>query len=147
MILISHRGNYKGSNPKNENAPSQIDRVLSLGFDCEIDVWMINDQFFLGHDCPHYRIDISFLYLRLNHLFLHAKNIEVLNELSKSKTFHFFAHANDPFVVTSQGIIWCYPSKKPFKCGINLFPEKNNLSKNDLKDVYGICSDYIELYR
>jgi hypothetical protein len=147
MVLISHRANYSGPDKENENSPFQIDKVLSMGFYCEIDVWVTDyAKIFLGHDKPEHNVGFEFLLDRYKQLYIHAKNGEALKLLSKSTIFHFFAHSNDEFVVTSKGEIWCYPSKTPIKFGINLMPEWNNLTTEDLKDVFGICSDYIGRY-
>ena len=59
MILISHRGNLEG--PSNlENHPDQIQKVLRLGFDCEIDLWREDNKWYLGHDYPEHEVNINF---------------------------------------------------------------------------------------
>ena len=45
MKLIAHRGNINGPNPEMENNPEYILNTLSLGYDCEIDVHLINNNF------------------------------------------------------------------------------------------------------
>jgi len=50
MILISHRGNVSGPNPKMENSPLFIQSALEQGFNVEIDVWYKDKKFYLGHD-------------------------------------------------------------------------------------------------
>ena len=148
MILISHRANFNGPDKNKENSPRQIDEVLSVGLNCEIDVWVVDGQnLFLGHDRPIYGVDLGFLFERRDKLYIHAKNEDALQFFSKHHSFHFFSHHDDRFVVTSQGQIWCYPSKSPIKFGINLMPEWNGLTKEDLKDVFGICSDYIGIFQ
>ena len=67
MINISHRGNLSGPDPETENSPKQIYKVLNLGYHCEIDLWKINDKFWLGHDEPVYLID-EVLLLSLIHI-------------------------------------------------------------------------------
>ena len=52
MHLISHRGNLSGPDVKLENNPLQIQKVLDLGYECEIDVWYIGGDYLLGHDEP-----------------------------------------------------------------------------------------------
>ena len=39
MILISHRGNIEGKQPKLENKPEYISKALELGYNVEIDIW------------------------------------------------------------------------------------------------------------
>lgn len=69
MILISHRGNRTGPNKDQENKPIFIDDALNKGFDCEIDIRMVDDQLYLGHDEPQYKIDIWWLYERRHKFF------------------------------------------------------------------------------
>ena len=40
MILVSHRGNLSGPDPDKENNPTQINKTLDLGYDCEVDLWI-----------------------------------------------------------------------------------------------------------
>ena len=61
MILISHRGNIDGKILETENHPDYIDKAISLGYDVEIDIWMVNGVFFLGHDEPQYKIILDWL--------------------------------------------------------------------------------------
>ena len=56
MILISHRGNLNGKIPENENCPDYIDKAIHSGYDVEIDIWMIDNELFLGHDGPQYKV-------------------------------------------------------------------------------------------
>ena len=59
MILISHRGNVDGPNPEKENHPSYIDMTIKAGYNVEIDVWYIDNNWYLGHDAPQYIIKTS----------------------------------------------------------------------------------------
>ena len=58
---IAHRGNVNGKNESRENSPDYIMEAISLGFYAEIDVWVINDKIYLGHDGPQYEIQKDFL--------------------------------------------------------------------------------------
>jgi len=68
MILISHRGNIDGKIENLENSPVYIDQSLSLGYDVEIDVWVVEGVLFLGHDKPQYDITQDWLNKRYKHL-------------------------------------------------------------------------------
>ena len=70
MILISHRGNVNGKTNQ-ENKPEYIRSALFQGYDVEIDVWYVDDKFYLGHNFPQYEIEESFLYNAK--LWCHAK--------------------------------------------------------------------------
>ena len=61
MILISHRGNFKGRNPEKENHPDYIKDAIERGYHVEVDVWVNNGIFYLGHDEPQWRVDVDFL--------------------------------------------------------------------------------------
>lgn len=63
MIIISHRGNLYGPDKENENEnkPEQIQKVLDLGYYVEIDVWLIDEKLYLGHDFPQYETNLTFL--------------------------------------------------------------------------------------
>ena len=107
MILIAHRGNTKGRNLEAENSPKYIQEALDAGYHVEVDVWLKNDKFFLGHDNPKYEIDISFL--KGSKFFCHAKNIEALHAMLETPNIHCFWHEGDFCTLTSQGYVWKYP--------------------------------------
>jgi|TARA_R110002020_G_scaffold438007_2_gene648416 hypothetical protein len=123
MIRIAHRGNTKGCNKALENDPSYIDAATSLGHHCEVDVWFISGNFYLGHDEPAYPTDIDFL--ENDKLVCHAKNIEALHEMLKNPKVHCFWHEEDECTITSQGWVWKYPE---------IYLEGK---------LYGICSDWL----
>ena len=85
MILISHRGNIDGKKPHLENNPSYIDDAIDLGYDVEIDLWMIDGRTYLGHDEPQYEVDDAWLTERVDKLWVHCKNIELLKMISLLK--------------------------------------------------------------
>ena len=141
MFLISHRGNINGINKKKENDPDYINRAIELGYDVEIDVRIKNNQFFLGHDDPLYKVTNKFLLNKK--IWCHAKTIEALVALKKIKA-HYFWHQEDDYTITSKGYFWTYPGKKLVKNSICVLPEKFNIKNFKCS---GICSDYIENYK
>lgn len=143
MIFIAHRGCTHGPSNK-ENDPSFVNGALSLGFDVEIDVWKINDIYFLGHDKPTYEVDLEFL--ERPHLWCHAKNIDAISSLSINYKVHSFYHNEDDCVLTSRRYIWTYPGKQlAFNNSIAVLPER--MKDWDLSKASGICSDYISQYK
>ena len=56
MKLISHRGNINGKQTVKENRSSYILNAISEGFDLEVDVWFINNVWFLGRDRSDFKI-------------------------------------------------------------------------------------------
>jgi len=142
MINISHRGNINGRNVKKENSPEYILSALEQGYECEIDVWFIKDQWFLGHDNPTYKIDEDFL--KDKRLWCHAKSIGSLVEMLKESDIHCFWHQEDDVTLTSQQYIWTYPDKLIW--GGNAIAVLPELYNSDIERCVGICSDYIGRY-
>jgi hypothetical protein len=141
MKLIAHRGNTNGPNPTKENNPDYIIQTINQGYDCEIDVRYISNEYFLGHDHPDYKIDISFLLENKDRFWIHCKNFEAFDQLIQIKELNIFWHENDQYTLTSHQFIWAYPGKPTSDRCIILMPEWNNF----LYDKgYGICTDYVE---
>ena len=147
MILISHRGNIDGPNPENENKPSYIFDAIVKGYEVEVDFWFSNNKFYLGHDEPQYDIPIEWLENNYRKLWIHCKNVDAINKLHELDRggfyLNYFWHENDKVTLTSQGYLWAYPGVDCSN-GISVMPE---LAKDfKLKNVLGICSDYIINY-
>ena len=81
--LISHRGNINGKNELLENNPDYIEAALSKGYDVEIDLWIDNDGFYLGHDEPTYPITLDWLVERSLKLWVHCKDLKTIEELKR----------------------------------------------------------------
>lgn len=141
MKLISHRGNVNGKTSL-ENSPSYILDALKSGFDVEIDVWFFDEKIYFGHDCPLYIEPENFIDTYKNNIWLHAKNLDVLDCLKEKKCVYFW-HQNDDTTLTSNGYFWMYPGKKLLKNSIAVLPEQSNYNNFS---CYGICSDYIKNY-
>lgn len=145
MLLISHRGNLSGPNPKLENSPYYIQQALDKGFNVEVDVWCYEDIFYLGHDFPDYRIEKSFLENEM--LWCHAKSPLALEKMLSNPKIHCFWHQNDDFTLTSKGYIWTYPGKMILESrSIAVIPEYHP-EVWDISKAYGVCSDFIENYK
>lgn len=145
MKYIAHRGLFQGPDKNKENSPEQILLALSKGYDCEIDVWRIRDEWWLGHDGPTYKIDEEFL--GRHGLWIHCKNLDALYELSvRPVRYIYFWHQEDDFTLTSNEFIWTYPGKHLSNNSIAVVPERAKKSWEYAKSVsiYGVCTDYIE---
>jgi hypothetical protein len=144
MIFIAHRGNINGKTPE-ENSPLQIDISLDLGFHSEVDVWVVNNEIFLGHDEPQYKVNTQWLYKRRKLLWIHCKNKEALEYFSYyGGRFNYFWHDTDMATLTSLGYVWAYPGKQPIKGSIAVLPE---LFMDDFGVCRGICSNFIKKYK
>ena len=144
MKFISHRGNLNGANPNLENHPDYILDSITKGYDCEIDIRVINNVLYLGHDSPQYKIELSFLNSIKSNIWIHCKNIEAVL-FFRLKEFNFFWHENDKVTLTSQKNIWAFPGNQPIEMSIAVMPEIFN--ENNLNKCHGICSDYIFKYK
>lgn len=145
MVYICHRGKKNQHEPENEI--SNILNNISLGYDCEIDVWKVGDNLYLGHDYAKDEIDINFLLTNSKNLWCHAKNVEALNFMLKFKDLNCFWHQEDDYTLTSKGFIWVYPDKRLINESIAVMPENTSYSISDLQICYGICTDEVEYYK
>ena len=141
--LISHRGNLSGASPDSENTPLAIENAIINGYDCEVDLWLSNKKLHLGHDYPQTEISINFLEEAKKNLWIHCKNFESLEYLNKIGEHNYFWHQEDRFTITSKGYIWTYPGNI---VGNNSVIVDNEKKVSDYK-CYGVCSDYIEMYK
>ena len=145
MKFIAHRGLFNGPDANLENRTEQIVTALSLGYDCEIDLWVVDSKFFLGHDRPDFEIKENFL--NQQGLWIHAKNLSALRYLSETGLAYFW-HQSDDCVITSNGYIWTFPDKELTDRSIQLMPEWKDpaFERVEFKS-YGICSDYVEILK
>jgi hypothetical protein len=141
MKLIAHRGNIYGPNPELENKPEYILDAIKNGYDCEIDVRYLNNEYYLGHDNPDYKIELTFLLSLSEHLWIHCKNFEAFDQLIQLKELNIFWHQEDQYTLTSHLYIWAFPKSKTSKRSIILLPEQNNFL---FGEGYAICSDYVD---
>ena len=136
MLIVSHRGNINGPS-KDENTPDKIFDAIIQGFDAEVDVWLTDEGFYLGHDEPMYRVDYRFLLTP--GLWLHCKNEQALIELFPNEKMNVFCH-KEGIAITSRGYLFTAPGLPLINKSIAVMPE---LSKNwNIKTAYGICTDY-----
>lgn len=141
MIVISHRGNLNGPDSTTENSPRQILEAINAGFNVEIDVWFVDDSFYLGHDYPQYKIGDEFLLSIIDVAWLHCKNLDALEVLSQGDDlFNYFWHENDNYTITSTEKIWTLPGNKITKHSVCVLPERN--PEIDYSLAYGVCTDY-----
>jgi hypothetical protein len=145
MIKIAHRGNIEGPSEK-ENSPEHIKKAITLGFDAEIDVWLVGKKLWLGHDMPQYILSKNFLDKHKSNLWIHCKNLAALEYFVKTKEeYVYFWHEEDDYTLTSNHFIWTYPGKKVTSNSIIVIKDK--FVPEEALDVAGICSDYVGLIK
>lgn len=151
MKLISHRGNISGINPLKENSIDYVEEAISEGFDVEIDLWVVDGSFYLGHDDPKYYVPMSWLVKYKDVLWIHSKNMQALEEISTSSIdFNYFWHEQDRYTVTSKGIIWVLIGQFPCSNSVIVLPEAVSMYVEPtiyFDKCYGICSDVIQNYQ
>ena len=144
MKIISHRGNIRGRVPGRENSPSYIDCALGNGYDVEIDVSEYDNELWLGHDRPQYKISWNWISKRQKNLWIHCKNVEAAKTC---QIFQSFCHSSDPYSYTSNGKIWLHDLEKTFDQS-TIIPlldwEMIDSFKTHIENEvpYGICTDY-----
>ena len=141
MKLIAHRGLFEGPDKDLENNPNQIKTALSLGYDCEVDLWIVDNDFYLGHDYPQYHVTEDFV--KTNGLWIHAKNLAALRWLTDANLVYFW-HENDKFTLTSNNYIWSFPEQELTDRSVMLMPEWKDPEFKSLNlNCFAICSDYV----
>lgn len=144
MIKIAHRGNFSGPFPEMENRPDYIERAIEK-YDAEIDLWLIDNKFFLGHDKPQYHIKYDWLLERRRKLWIHCKNIGAIQYLAKQKgdDMNYFGHSLDSFVITSAGYVISIGLLASDVKTIIVMPEVFGININGLA-VGGVMTDYLQ---
>lgn len=147
MIKIAHRGNHNGRNIDLENSPSYVEAAISLGFDVEVDVWLIDGKWMLGHNFPKYHVPLSFL--ERSPIWTHAKNLIGYVSLYNNPKVHVFWHDKDEFTITNKGIKWAYEGVVTHD-GVVVMPERSIEITRMLRDEnfrpLGVCSDNFSLF-
>jgi hypothetical protein len=145
MIKISHRGNINGPVLDKENRPSYIDAAIQLGYEVEVDIRFINDEFWLGHDEPQYKVVVTWIKLRKDKLWIHCKDTESASELLKlDNGYKIFCHTNDPYVLTTTNHLWVHDLTTRVD-STSIIPL---IGLEDIKNYKGntpfaVCSDYV----
>jgi hypothetical protein len=145
MRYIAHRGLINGPHKQFENQPNTIRTALDQGYDAEIDLWVVDDRLYLGHDEPMYNVTVDFI--KTPGLWIHAKSLTAFHWLTASALdLNYFWHENDSYTLTSKGYIWAFPGKPLTDRCVMVMPESVDKSLATALDAncYAICSDYVE---
>jgi hypothetical protein len=146
MIYIAHRGLFLGPDKQKENHPEQISLAIELGYDCEIDIRVIDNKFYLGHDSSDYEVDEY--WLRSSKLWIHVKNKEALHWFYECQywKYNYFWHENDQYTLTSKGFVWTHPNSELLTSSILVMPEHVDATLNNAIQAkcFAICSDFVQ---
>jgi len=147
MKIISHRGNLKGSDLTTENTPKQIKLAIEKGFDVEIDVRVISNKIYIGHDKPEHKVSYKFISKYSLNLWIHCKNLDAFSFFKERNesvfcNYNYFWHDTDIITITSRGIPWCYPGTYlPNGITVHCGPDWTDAVKKNPK-ILGVCTDY-----
>jgi hypothetical protein len=142
MLKISHRGNLSGPSPR-ENHPFYIEEAIFAGFDVEVDIYLVDNQLWLGHDKPQYLTSKTFIDRYKDSLWIHCKNLEALEYFVNLKeNYKYFWHEEDSYTLTSNGLIWTYPGKPITDKSIIVLKGQDVAPSYQV--AFGICSDYVK---
>lgn len=139
MLFIAHRGNLKGPNPQNENEPDYLLSAITAGFNVEADAWLVDGQFFLGHDAPKYKTDRNFF--RNKKIWTHCKNASAFIQLSRLPDVNCFMHDKDEIALTTRGYLWSNTYCKVGDDRTVLVNLNSAWHSNINMDLFGVCSD------
>lgn len=154
MLYISYRGIYDGNNFEDANTPSQLGKALGMGFSCMIDVWKVDDKFYLGNDQP--LTEVTEKYLQGNRWWINARNtamqawLPAQNPKLYPNYFWFTMPTPPPAYVTASNGKLITPGTVPINNNSVIFlPEITDtacFSTVKLK-CFGICSNYLTFIR
>jgi hypothetical protein len=140
MRIISHRGIVENSEFL-ENSPEAIDFAIKQGFEVEIDVRMIGEDFFLGHDTPDYKVEFRWFRDRLTRIWIHCKDFESFAFFNAiGYEFNYFWHQEDDYTLTSDKTIWTYPGKEVYENSV-IVDLKLLEGLGQYEYAKGICTD------
>ena len=146
MILIAHRGNINGRNLNRENTVSYIEEAINKGYDVELDIRVIKNKVYTGHDNPIDNIDLNWLKKFKNRLWIHCKDTESLKYFSNLKDYNYFWHEKDQFTITSKGFILSHVNNNVKKLSGD-FIKIHFKNKKINGNFVGILSDYLLKYK
>ncbi len=101
MKLVAKRGIFEGPGSGEENTFEQVKLALSKGFDVEVDVWLVDGKFFLGHDGPKVEVDKTFF--NDTRIWSHCKTKDTYYRLVRSPQTLPFLHDDEDFALLKGG--------------------------------------------
>jgi len=143
MIKIAQRGNFKGRDTTRENTVSYIEEAILAGYDVKIDVWLINEKWYLGHNLPIEEIQLSFM--ERPEIWTHARDLQGYVSLFNNSKVHTFWHSRDDYTFTSKNIKWAKSGDKT-RDGIQVMPNSSTWAHIISKPPLGVCSDDFSQY-
>lgn len=142
---ICHRGNVKGPVKELENNFGILIQRSIQKQRVELDVWYHENNLWLGHDKPEYKITLDWLGSDKRRL-IHAKDGKTFEYLlqeagKRALDIHVFYHTEEDYVLTNKGLVICYPGKPLLEGSLCMMPERASYSTDQLQKSFSICSD------
>lgn len=147
MIYIAHRCNI--DYPRQywtENSVEGIKACIKLGLDVEVDVRIIDDDLWLGHDEPTEQMSLGGFVETATHCWFHCKNLEALKYLGSIYGAKAFWHEDDQFTMIKD-YIFTRPGGRLTPTSIAVMPEMVDYKPEELAQCYAICTDRWHYYR
>lgn len=145
MILISHRGNIFGADPRYENSPEQIRRAYHSGYYCEVDIRLNTDgKLVLGHDLGTYDYEDIEDYIK-ERLYHHCKDVKTYMYFKEklSNRVYFF-HESDEITLVSNGMVWAHPNCEDVENKICLLLANIPSQARNIRKASGFCFDNVD---
>jgi hypothetical protein len=147
MKLISNKGNITGK-LLDENNPAIVESAINIGYDVKIDLWLQENQLYLGTDKPEYKLDIDWLEKHHHKLWLHCHDLEIINKFyaldPMGVKLNYF-HMESDILVRSSKWYNIMQLKNPINGCVFMNPE--NHPEYDFSQCFGIISNSVAIYR
>jgi hypothetical protein len=142
---ICHRGNIKGPVKGLENNFGILIQRTLQDYATEVDIWYHENNLWLGHDRPEYKISLEWLVSDKRRL-IHAKDGKTFEHLlqeagKRALDIHIFYHTEEDYVLTNKGLIICYPGKPLLEGSLCMMPERATYKREDLQKCFSVCTD------
>lgn len=147
MKYISHRGNIDSINPDQENSSKYIDQAISKGYDVEMDVRLVNNYLYLGHDSPDYPVSLPWLLERKDYLWVHTKNFAALDYLIDYDLRVFYHQKESHTIINRCNLIWSHNLSEAGEKSIIPLLSLKEVQSFNYPHVYGVCSDFISFLK
>ncbi len=143
-LHIYHRGNSRGA-PTVENNPRHLSTLVGAGHHVEVDVWIRDGVFCVGHDRPEHPVSLSWLEALAPRALIHCKDGATFVGLramfaERGIAADLFYHTTEDYALSTGGKIIVYPGKEVFPNCLSMMPESVN--RDPIAETCAeICSD------
>lgn len=151
--FISHRGNLENKITSDENRPDVLDRRIRQGYQVELDVWVRDTSYWLGHDEPQYEVSFDWLMKDLGKKYIHCKDGPTFEHMlirsgREGYNPNLFYHTNEDYALTTRRYVITHPCETLLEGSINMMPEMASIKRNEEREkAYAVCSDAIRNWK